>query len=206
MEKRLIKTLALCAAITPLSAFAGTMGENVNTSGHLYGELGLGYNSFHVSGEDKQFASTWSNDDASFTARAGYEFPLNNGLHLGVEAGYLYLGKVKFNNVLGTNYSFDAKQQGADLLATVTKDLNPNFSVFAKGGVAYIKQSYEVVVANQTLKGAIEDDHGFLPEIAGGVKYNINERLAVTGTVNHIFASSDVTDSTAVGLGLRMTF
>lgn len=204
MEKRLIKSLAIAAALLPCSVFAGEMG-NSNPTGSIYGELGAGYSHFGIDNLDQPAVSS-SNDDAYFTARAGYEFPANSTLRFGVEGGYLYLGKMKLNSLEGTGIDLRVKQQGADLLATVTKDINERFSLFGKAGVAYVKQSYEFEAAGQNFKDIVSDDHALRPEIAGGVKYNLTEQVALTANVNHIFDNSTIVSSTTAGLGLRMTF
>ena len=206
MKKTIISALALGASMT---AFAGDMGPA--SEGGFYGQVEGGYS--HLNTKDIN-SITANNGDFGFAARAGYLFPLASTWKAGIEAGYFNLGKSTYKQG-GVNV-VDIKQQGFDILAVVQKQLNANFDVFGKAGAAYVDQKGKVPVAIANLKGwnTSYDKTKFLPEIAGGVAYNINDNLAVTGTVNHIFgdkieansSTTSVASSTSALVGLRYTF
>jgi len=206
MKKTIISALALGASMT---AFAGEMGPV--TEGGFYGQVEGGYSQLNAKDIGN---ATVDNGDFGFAARVGYLFPLASTWSAGVEGGYFNLGKSTYK-VDGANL-MDLKQQGFDLLAVVKKQLNSNFDVFGKAGVAYVDQDakFPAYVANAGNLNSSYEKTKFLPEIAGGVAYNINQNLAVTGTVNHIFGdkidinstSNNVASSTSALVGLRYTF
>ncbi len=208
MNRTIIKAITATALMLPLASFAGTA-ESESPYGRIYGQIDLGQTYMNINKE-----STGSNidkDQLSSALRLGYEFPSQSSLHLGLEAGSQYFGEFTLHK--GAS-SLNILQGAVDLLMVVRKDINPQFSVFAKGGAATVIQqaSFNNSYPSYTTYNDVRTD--VRPELAGGVKYDFNRNVAVVGTVNHIFADTfnanatqlKYASTTTASLGLRVTF
>jgi len=194
MKKIISNVVVMSSALlASYSAFAGEQGDVDN--GHLYAQVEVGKTELDVNKKSVK-SSSIDKSDTSFTLRGGYQFPSQSTFHFGVEGGYLSLGKLTFKHVYGAPVHVGVKQKGWDVLGVITKDLNPTFNVFAKGGIAYIDQSYSVQANNLVMYRPVKNEKGILPEVAGGVGVKITPRLAVTGSVSHIFGEKNKLNST----------
>jgi opacity protein-like surface antigen len=209
MKKLVVTTLALSASLAAMNSIAGQMGPT-SREGGFYAEVDGGYAQLDTN-TNLIPATKVDKGDFAFGLRGGYEAALSDGWLWGLEAGYFNLGKTQYKNVLGLlGANADIKQQGGDILAVLKKELGNGLNIFGKAGGAYVKQEGDVTVPGATI--VVANSNKFLPEIAGGLGYQVTDSVAVTGTVNHIFgdklnantSTSTVASSTAAMVGLRL--
>ncbi len=207
MNKHIINSIALSACFLSLSSFAGDA-EPEFSENHFYVQLELGKTSFDFEKNFLPSAAT-KKDNTSLAIRLGYEYSSMSSVHFGVELGSLYLGSYSFNDA--PYYNLEYKQVGGDLLMVLSNDINASMNVFAKGGIASLRQT----ITNTSYYNNFSDEEfQAMPEVAAGLRYRINDNFSVTGTVSHIFGKhvtndslfSDVAGSTSAQIGLRADF
>lgn len=189
MKKLMLAGAIAVAALLPLSANAGA-----------YVEAQGGYTQLDT---NKNINATDNNIGGfSYGLRAGYNKNVTDSVKLGVEVAATDLGESKF----GAN---KLSQQSVDLAATASVNVAENADVFVKAGAARVKQKVEVATA-ETSKTETKPLLGF------GVSYDLNEQVALTGTVQHVFAdevnttnfaaNDKVASSTGANIGVRVKF
>ena len=177
------------AALLPLSANAGA-----------YVEAQGGYTQLDT---NKNINANDNNiGHFSYGLRAGYSKNVTDTVKLGLEVGANDLGESKF----GAN---KLSQQSLDLLATAGASVADNVDVFVKAGAARVEQK-------ATVAGAESKKTETKPMLGLGVAYDLNEQVALTGTVEHVFAdevnttnfanNDTIASSTGVNVGLRVKF
>jgi opacity protein-like surface antigen len=210
MKKIVVSTFIVSATLGSLQVVAGGMDE-VQERGFYaqieggYAQLDTNTNLFAAQKVDK--------GDFSYGLRGGYEIPLSDSWLWGIEAGYFNFGKTSYINTAPFGVNVDIKQQGGDLLAVIKKNFNNGLNLYGKAGAAYVYQDVNLVLPVASSTGLnINESKKFLPEIAGGVGYQISDKIVVTGSVNHIFGNSlnsnttgiRVASATAGMIGLRL--
>lgn len=177
------------AALLPLSANAGA-----------YVEAQGGYTQLDT---NKNINATDNSiGHFSYGLRAGYNKNVTDTVKLGLEAGATDLGESKFGDD-------KLSQQSLDLLATAAMTVTDGVDVIVKAGAARVEQKVEA--ANAESKKTETK-----PMVAFGVAYDLNEQVALTGTVEHVFAdevnttnfanNDTVASSTGANVGLRVKF
>lgn len=191
MKKLMLVTALVGATMLPLTASAA-VGAYVEAQG--------GYTKLDT---NKNINATDNNiGHFSYGARAGIAKNVSDDLKLGAELGLTDLGESKFDTVATIS------QKSLDLLATASLTVNPQVDVFVKGGIANVRQEAEL--ATSTVKTT-----KIKPMAAFGVAYDLNEQVALTGTVQHIFGdelnsgnftTDTIASSTAANVGVRYNF
>jgi hypothetical protein len=191
MKKLILASAILGASLLPLTASAGA-----------YVEGNIGYTQLDT---NKNINATDNSiGHLSGGARVGYDQIVADNLKLGAEVGLDDLGQSTFGNLL------TVKQQSVDLLATATVALSEQVDVFAKGGITNIQQKVTTPAVTDNKVNKIE------PKLVVGAAYNVNDNVAVTGNVAHVFADElqagdnfldkRVASSTGANVGLRIKF
>lgn len=223
MKKTMVAGIALASTILSFNAFAGTAGDtNSGSDNHVYAEVAGGYSKLHninvqsIDVESINILFNQSHVDSggfAFSARLGMNFATDNSWAWGYELGYFNLAKAEAKGHYGGGApgKIKFKQQGVDFLGTINKQLNDKIGLFAKAGIAVVKQDCNGDVSNFQIALFNGDSSDVLPEIAGGVSVNLTDSLALTGTVNHLFGKSvntnitpdDIASSTSAMVGVR---
>lgn len=208
MKNNIVKSLALISLLASFSSFAGESAA-MASEGQIYAQIESGLTKMNINPSDLTSVSTDAKQ-GSFSIRGGYEFPSETTGHIAIEAGYLYLGKYRFNGVYYYGYppfNLEVKQQGFDILAVLKTDINQSVSLFAKTGLAYIDLTTTASGVN-VVKPYEDSYSNLLPELAAGIAVKINEKLSLTGTVSHLFESNESfsISSTSAAIGLRVNF
>ena len=134
----------------------------------------------------------------SYGLRAGYNKNVTDTVKLGLEAGAADLGESKFGDD-------KLSQQALDLLATAAMTVTDGVDVIVKAGAARVEQKVADTKKTETK-----------PMVGFGVAYDLNEQVALTGTVEHVFAdevnttnfanNDTLASSTGANVGLRVKF
>ena len=158
----MMKKTVIAVAISGLFMAAGAQAAPQDNTWYAGGKLG--WSNFQTSNSDVSSSitnlSSQDRDDVGGGVYAGYQF--NNWL--GLEAGYDYLGKMKFNTSAGSD---DFKSQGFQLAAKLSYALAPSADLYGRiGGFAYDSKAFG------------ESKSGVAPLLAFGTEYAINRDWA----------------------------
>ncbi len=143
-----------------------------------YVELQAGASHFSINGSSLGSTNTTKNGFAG-GIRAGVMKSLDNSkVSLGLETGVDYLGKAKVTiNTVESKIS----QNNIDLLGVMSYQMTEQFSPFVKAGVTFAKTSSDPVLSS------LSTDRKAAAKVAVGALYQVNENVALTATVNHVF-------------------
>ena len=187
-----IKTNILTALTLPLIAtagFAGTMetAPQTHNGPTFYVQGGLGLSQFQkMDGNEKDRSANFA-----FDAKAGVLLKSDSNVRLGAEFGYVNLGTQDFRYTYAPDYVLtgELQQSGVDLLAVLYIGMNDKAAIVTKLGGAYVRQNIDVHMNG--LSGTLPEEKEFLPEVALGLHYNINEKIALTGEWRYIDGSEN---------------
>jgi len=142
-------------------------------------------------------------DSSGFAGRfyVGYDFNKN----FGMEVGYVFLPKIKFNNVNALGYlPFDASfnQNIFDFCAKATLPLKYNIDLYGKAGAAIVvRDDFELSTGGQTAEADSQDTET-VPAIGAGVDYGFNDHVFADLSYMHYFGKNDLQATDFVGIGL----
>jgi hypothetical protein len=201
------KVLLSVAAAAALS-FASFSASAVTQQGWFVGVNGGSshYSVSHTSFDD--------NNDSAFGAVAGYRWVVDRPFSLGVEAGYVDLGKQKANGrTMGDVYTldYDAKFKGQALLigANGKWDLPHGWTITARGGFAHTRTKYDETDVYTGCCGTDtyryhkdSTDNGVYGGLGFG--YDFNENVGITLNYDHYaLKADDITgDKRTVNVGV----
>lgn len=135
----------------------------------------------------------------AFGLRAGFLFPNEHSkLSYGLETGIEYGGNAKIGPL-------ELSQSNLDLLGIAQYSVADNMDIFAKAGLAITKAniSNSIISSSADAIGAIK--------VGVGSAYKINDSMAVTINLNHVFGNeldflgTIPVSQTSAMLGLRFT-
>lgn len=193
-QKILNATIAAAALAVSGSALAAS-GDMFNspavsaTTPHQFyvsGNIGIG----NVNMESKTIAGVKvrGKNETGVMGRiaAGYRFTPHFGVELGADK--FSDAKIRVSAANAGYLDTTVKTYALDLLATATMPVDQDFSVFAKGGVAYVHFDGSNALGNGTTSK-------YRPELAAGVAYRVNQNVQFTAQYAHIFGQGNYTSS-----------
>jgi OmpA-OmpF porin, OOP family len=203
MQKVLLSAAA--AAAFSLASFPAAA---VTQNGAFIGVSG-GKTHYSVSHSDTNFND---NNDTAFGAVAGYRWVVDRPFSLGVEAGYVDLGRRKASQGYIT-YSFDDKYKAQAVVvgANGKWDLPHGFTITARAGFARVRSKLnETYTTYDYLIGGIQqttyrfhdssNDNGIYAGLGFG--YDFNENIGITLIYDHYtFKVHDLGDRSRVNVG-----
>lgn len=127
----------------------------------------------------------WSQDALSYGAELGFAMYPDNTY------------KLEDNQSGPTKYNYKYEGYNIDLLGVVKYVVANNLNVFGKAGVAYASQKFSLKTESSSMD---KTEYEFLPEVAVGVGYDINQNVAIDLTYSHIFGKSPKEYSDATDL------
>lgn len=159
-----LRVLLLALSSIPSSAFAG-----------WYGGIGLGQSQADV---DCGAISNCSTDDTG----DGLKFYAGNQIApgLGVEFGYVDLGEVTAEGVLGPFGKFNASIEATGLFAAVTGTV-PLGQADLFGKVGLFRWDADARVSSSVLGSASFSESGTDPMLGLGISFSVNPNLSIRG-------------------------
>lgn len=203
MQKVLLSAAA--AAALSLASFSAAA---VTQTGAF---VGINGGSSHYNVSNTRFDD---NNDTAFGAVAGYRWVVDRPFSLGIEAGYVNLGKQKANGstlVDGGQLNYHANFKGEALLvgANGKWDLPHGFTITGRLGIAHSRTKYnetDVYVGccgSDTFRFRNDsNDNGIYAGVGFG--YDFNENFGITLTYDHYsLKAEDITnDKRTVNVGV----
>lgn len=175
----------------------------------VYAGLQLGYANMHydkqwlLSGNNSINVGSVNNSGLAGRLSLGYDFSKN----LGMEIGYVFLPKVKFNEVNVDQHTVSFDQNIIDICGKVTWPLQQyNVDLYGKAGVAGVTRD-----DLQASKGAqkVEFDAADTKTVAvigAGVDYGFSDHVFADLSYMHYFAQDDLKPTDFVGIGMAYRF
>lgn len=206
MQKVLLSAAA--AAALSLASFSASA---VTQNGWFIGVNGGSshYSVSHTSFDDK--------NDSAFGGVAGYRWVVDRPFSLGVELGYVDLGKEKasqdfrYGNALEDHYRAEFKGQALLIGANGKWDLPHGFTITARLGVAHSRTKYNETYYYAGYYGSPSTTYQYRKDsndngiYAGlGFGYDFNENIGITATYDHYsLKADDITgDKRTVNVGV----
>lgn len=161
----------------------------------LLGSADLKYstNSQHVAPASKDA------DHFAWRVDAGYKYNPN----LAIELGYINWPDTNFKNVLGSDSGkLDITQRSADLMGVFSYPINAAASIYAKGGITYIKATKDVNQDAHFLGVNSKKVETFNPIFGLGGNYEFYPNLLAELSWLRIPSGSGIATSDFFGIGL----
>jgi hypothetical protein len=206
MQKVLLSVAAAAAlSFASLSATAATHdGAFISVNGGS-----SNYDISHSNFSDKT--------DTAYGALAGYRWVVDRPFSIGVEAGYVDLGKMTSSNTIGGNgqvfsdtFNYKLRSKAVLVGASGKWDLPNGFTITAHAGIAHSRTNYKVHSHYQdqylTDKSTVIDDQSTDNAIYAGLGfgYDFNEHFGITVTYDrYSLKAENVTgDTRGVDVGV----
>jgi hypothetical protein len=172
-----------------------------------------------VNGGGSQFDISHSNfsdkNDTAYGAVAGYRWVVDRPFAIGVEVGYVDLGKMTAVSSIGgpgyvDNFTYKFKSKAVLVGANGKWDLPHGFTITARAGIAHSRSNY-TIDSHAEFMGATDDSRVYDVQstdnaiYAGlGFGYDFNEHVGITATYDHYaLKAEDVTgDKRTVNVGV----
>jgi OOP family OmpA-OmpF porin len=167
MQKRIV--MAWCLAVAPLAATQAALAAD--PAAGFYGGLGVGRNYTNL--DTGTIAGSTDDKDTAWKLFGGYQF----NRYLGVEAGYVDLGKAGVSGTSGGNpaaASFDSTVWQASAVGSYP--LSQQFAVTGKLGVA---RADTEISGNIGAAPIATTDHNTAPTYGLGLRYDVNKNVGV---------------------------
>lgn len=121
------------------------------------------------------FTSCSSVDSYGFFSRflLGYDF----NRYFALEAGYIYISKVVYNNINASAKSGEFRQEVIDFLAKGSLPFNNQFGLFMKVGAAYLHRDTLRVAVSGTILDTNSNDQTYVPTIGAGMYLNFTKHF-----------------------------
>ncbi len=187
--------------LLPLIATNFLFSNNALAAPYISGQVGVyGY------GNNNPYNNLTDNDnDIALTGRVGAGFlgSLSENVKVGIESGYTANKHISIGDNL---VSIEAKRWSIDLLGVLDLYASQNVDVFAKAGVAYVKQEYPFFLDSARI-GSINSDE-LVPKAVVGFGYNITKNTNLNLSVNHEFQKEEdlLPGATSLMAGIRFSF
>ena len=215
MRKKIILAAAISAALS-VSAFAATTGNTAPTGVVIGGTLGVaqvsGAKSISYLGKlpasdmngvrslDTKKVTHTQDMNADFHLAwglfAGYQYAIMHNIAIGAQLGYNDNGfsKTKDVNLIGQTLNGKIDSSDIDLLATAGYYFNNGVNLFAKAGVARVKEieSFNDTTNNTSFQGS--PHVGYAPETVIGVGYMPVKNVNITLAWDHIYGKDKATN------------
>jgi outer membrane protein assembly factor BamA len=166
---------------------------------------------------DVKNSSGFDKSDKAFGGVAGYRWVVDRPFSIGVEAGYVDLGKMTYTDDYRDDYynysdSYQAKYKGKALLVGMNGkwDLPNNLTITARLGVAHTRTSASVNYYvhddgrdySYNLGRAHDTDNGIYAGLGFG--YDFSQHFGITLTYDHYAfkAGSAINDESTVNVGV----
>ncbi|CAM4431346.1 MAG: Outer membrane protein A [Legionellaceae bacterium] len=133
---------------------------------------------------------------------AGYQFNQN----WAAELGYTKYKNVDFNNVSNDGQvigDLKLKHQAIDLVAKGILPLDNGFNVFAKAGVAYVKQTFDLKNPQPSLS---DDEKKWRPTYGLGAGYDFNQNVSTDISWMRIQNGSSINNLDLISAGVSYHF
>lgn len=134
--------------------------------------------------------------------------------YFGIETGYTWYAKNKLRN--GSYYDVssivttgDFKQSAWDIVAVGTLPLEQGFSLYAKGGAAYVNAKATETATDASLNGSFtisDSTHEWRPVAGVGVSYDFNEMVSGDVSWTRVFSGSGIANSDLAAVGVTYHF
>ncbi|MEK6730712.1 MAG: outer membrane beta-barrel protein [Pseudomonadota bacterium] len=174
---------------------------------HVVAQLGYAYTNYSNNWLTSKagFTSVTSTDRAGYSARFGAGYDVNP--YLAIEAGYLYLPKIMFNNINNSKTDAGFREQIVDLVAKVSLPVWPKkFGLFIKPGIAYMYRKEVAVTINNTLLNSQSNGGTYVPTIGAGLYWNVSPNFYTDISAQYYTNNHDFKSVKFVGLGLGYIF
>ena len=149
------------------------------------------------------FTSVTSTDKAGYSARFGAGYDFNS--YFAIEAGYLYLSKIMFNNINNSKRDAGFREQIIDLVAKTSLPVwRKKFGLFIKPGIAYMYRK-EVTVDSLSLNSQ-SNGGTYVPTIGAGLYWNVSPHFYTDISAQYYTNNHDFKSVKFVGLGLGYIF
>lgn len=130
------------------------------------------------------------NTDRQLTGRfaGGYEWSMNDLYNLGLEAGLNGYKKTQVD-IGHTGINLLARRTSLDVLGVINGFVTPEINVFAKAGLALVKQKYPAQY--QRIPFLSMTENNIVPKMVMGVGYDLSDNVNVNLSLNHEFKRND---------------
>lgn len=189
MKKLSVCLLGATAVLASSAVFAADSSVDNNSAAGFYvsGAVGYGLNTVSKDGVNQLnsmpgVTATLKRNGIAYDFNVGYQFDK----YLAVEGGYLGMPRAKLSANADTIFGRETdvatlSEHAFTLDVKGIYPFNDQFSVFAKAGVAFVKQkAKEVATLNDETETATGSHDATAPLFGLGVSYNINQNVAVT--------------------------
>jgi opacity protein-like surface antigen len=206
--KKIQISLAAASLLVCGMAFAYTSQQE---SSAFYVGVQPGYANTHYTKEwligDASNTTIGSVKSSGFTGRFHVGFDFNKNFAL--EAGVMFLPKIKFNNVSisgsqGIDLSFN--QSLIDICAKANMPMKHNIDLYSKVGfAAVVRDGIQASSGGQTVQSDYQD-RNIVPAFGVGMDYGINEHVFADLAYMRYFSKNDLEAIDFVGFGMVYRF